>query len=113
MSGADPAQVSGLGSGNHFLEVQAVEEIADPEVAGAYGLWEGQEGAAYFAAITAAANYRPQQQADKGTHPGNPRLRARARRLARQPGRAAEQPQRDPLHADPIAPRHLNLGALV
>ena len=52
--GADPAQVSSravdrglhqvgsLGSGNHFLEVQAVEEVFDPAAAQAFGLAEGQ-----------------------------------------------------------------------
>ncbi|MGC5022920.1 RtcB family protein [Micromonospora sp. DT47] len=51
---ADPAQVSeravqrgqqqvgSLGSGNHFLEVQAVEEIYDETVAAAFGLRAGQ-----------------------------------------------------------------------
>ena len=51
---ADPAQVSGraidrglhqvgsLGSGNHFLEVQAVDEIFDPTAAEAFGLAEGR-----------------------------------------------------------------------
>ncbi|TDC81568.1 RtcB family protein [Micromonospora sp. KC606] len=51
---ADPAQVSeravqrgqqqvgSLGSGNHFLEVQAVDEIYDPGVAEAFGLRHGQ-----------------------------------------------------------------------
>ncbi|MER6169835.1 RtcB family protein [Streptosporangium sp. NPDC001681] len=51
---ADPAQVSpraverglvqvgSLGSGNHFLEVQAVEKIYDPAVAAAFGLRLGQ-----------------------------------------------------------------------
>jgi len=51
---ADPAQVSSravdrglhqvgsLGSGNHFLEVQAVEEVFDPAAARAFGLAEGQ-----------------------------------------------------------------------
>ncbi|WP_433419466.1 RtcB family protein [Microtetraspora malaysiensis] len=54
VAGADPAQVSGravergavqvgsLGSGNHFLEVQAVTEIYDAEVAAAFGLRLGQ-----------------------------------------------------------------------
>jgi tRNA-splicing ligase RtcB len=54
MPGADPRAVSGrardrgkdqlgtLGSGNHFLEVQVVEEIYDPEVAEAFGLFPGQ-----------------------------------------------------------------------
>ena len=54
LSGADPAavserayargqdQVGTLGSGNHFLEIQAVEEIFDPEAAAAYGLSRGQ-----------------------------------------------------------------------
>jgi tRNA-splicing ligase RtcB (3'-phosphate/5'-hydroxy nucleic acid ligase) len=35
-------QVGSLGSGNHFLEVQAVEEVYDEEVAGAFGLRSGQ-----------------------------------------------------------------------
>ncbi|WBC16076.1 RtcB family protein [Micromonospora sp. WMMA1998] len=51
---ADPAQVSAraiargagqvgsLGSGNHFLEVQAVEEVYDEPVAAAFGLRAGQ-----------------------------------------------------------------------
>jgi tRNA-splicing ligase RtcB len=51
---ADPAQVSAravdrgleqvgsLGSGNHFLEVQAVEEVLDEPAADAFGLHEGQ-----------------------------------------------------------------------
>jgi tRNA-splicing ligase RtcB (3'-phosphate/5'-hydroxy nucleic acid ligase) len=52
--GADPAavseraysrgldQVGTLGSGNHFLEVQVVDEILDPEAAAAFGLFGGQ-----------------------------------------------------------------------
>jgi len=52
--GADPAQVSSravdrglhqvgsLGSGNHFLEVQAVDQVFDPAAAQAFGLAEGQ-----------------------------------------------------------------------
>ena len=51
---ADPAQVSSravdrglhqvgsLGSGNHFLEIQAVAEVFDPAAAQAFGLAEGQ-----------------------------------------------------------------------
>ena len=51
---ADPAQVSAraidrglhqvgsLGSGNHFLEIQAVAEISDPAAAEAFGLADGQ-----------------------------------------------------------------------
>lgn len=51
---ADPAQVSNravdrglhqvgsLGSGNHFLEVQAVDQVFDPAAADAFGLAEGQ-----------------------------------------------------------------------
>jgi len=51
---ADPDQVSGhararglgqvgsLGSGNHFLEVQAVDTIFDEKAAAAFGLWAGQ-----------------------------------------------------------------------
>jgi tRNA-splicing ligase RtcB len=35
-------QVGSLGSGNHFLEVQAVEEIYDEAVAAAFGLRAGQ-----------------------------------------------------------------------
>ena len=54
MDGADPSAVSPrakqrggpqlgtLGSGNHFIELQEVEVIYDPEVAHAYGLFEGQ-----------------------------------------------------------------------
>ncbi len=54
VGGADPAQVSrravdrglaqvgSLGSGNHFLEVQAVAEVSDPVTAGRFGLAEGQ-----------------------------------------------------------------------
>jgi len=54
VGGADPAQVSGramdrglhqvgsLGSGNHFLEVQAVEQIFDRAAAEAFGLGDGQ-----------------------------------------------------------------------
>ncbi|HIE47479.1 TPA: RtcB family protein, partial [Candidatus Bipolaricaulota bacterium] len=54
MEGADPAavsfkakqrqfkQVGTLGSGNHYLEVQYVEEVYDPEAAAAYGIEEGQ-----------------------------------------------------------------------
>ncbi len=38
--GAD--QCGTLGSGNHFLEVQVVEEVADPAAAEAFGLAEGQ-----------------------------------------------------------------------
>ncbi|MEC9332472.1 MAG: RtcB family protein [Candidatus Thermoplasmatota archaeon] len=35
-------QVGSLGSGNHFLEVQKVDEIFDEEAAKAFGLFEGQ-----------------------------------------------------------------------
>ena len=35
-------QVGSLGGGNHFLEIQAVESIHDPDVAAVYGLEEGQ-----------------------------------------------------------------------
>ena len=35
-------QVGSLGSGNHFLEVQAVDEVHDPAVAAAFGLRDGQ-----------------------------------------------------------------------
>jgi len=54
MAGADPDQVSvkarkrgrpqmgTLGSGNHFLEIQRVEEIYDPAVARQFGLFKGQ-----------------------------------------------------------------------
>ena len=54
MSGADPDRVSDrakqrgrtqlgtLGSGNHFLEVQYVERIFEPEIAAAFGLEENQ-----------------------------------------------------------------------
>ncbi|UWZ40346.1 RtcB family protein [Dactylosporangium roseum] len=54
MAGADPGQVGeravrrglgqvgSLGSGNHFLEVQAVDRVYDERVAGAFGLRAGQ-----------------------------------------------------------------------
>jgi tRNA-splicing ligase RtcB len=54
MAGADPGAVSDrakqrggpqlgtLGSGNHFIEIQEVEEVFDQEVARAFGLFEGQ-----------------------------------------------------------------------
>jgi tRNA-splicing ligase RtcB len=54
LSGADPAavseraysrgqdQVGTLGSGNHFLEIQTVDEVFDRETAAAYGLRRGQ-----------------------------------------------------------------------
>jgi tRNA-splicing ligase RtcB len=54
LAGADPAavseraytrgqdQVGTLGSGNHFLEIQVVDEIFDREAASAYGLHQGQ-----------------------------------------------------------------------
>ena len=54
MEGADPAvlsdrafkrgrdQLGTLGSGNHFLEIQAVDLIYDPKKAKAYSLFEGQ-----------------------------------------------------------------------
>jgi tRNA-splicing ligase RtcB len=35
-------QVGTLGSGNHYLEIQVVEEILDPEAAEAYGLFQDQ-----------------------------------------------------------------------
>ncbi len=54
LAGADPGvlseralerglrQVGTLGSGNHFLEIDRVEEIYDPAVAQALGLWQDQ-----------------------------------------------------------------------
>ncbi len=54
LAGADPSQVSerakergrpqvgSLGAGNHFLEIEVVEEIYAPKVAETFGLWEGQ-----------------------------------------------------------------------
>ncbi len=54
MQGADPSAVSPrakqrgsgqlgtLGSGNHFIEIQEVEEVFDSEVARTFGLFEGQ-----------------------------------------------------------------------
>lgn len=54
MQGADPAAVSArakqrggpqlgtLGSGNHFIEIQEVQEIYDEEVARTFGLFQGQ-----------------------------------------------------------------------
>ena len=54
MEGADPSllserarkrgldQLGTLGSGNHFLEIQSVEEVFDPEIAGDFRLFEGQ-----------------------------------------------------------------------
>ncbi len=53
LGGADPGVVSErafkrgenqlgtLGSGNHFIEIQVVDEIFDPEAAGDFGLWPG------------------------------------------------------------------------
>ncbi len=54
MKGADPskvskkarergrAQVGTLGAGNHFAEIDVVDEVFDADVAAAFGLWEGQ-----------------------------------------------------------------------
>ena len=54
MTGADPAVVSKdarrrqrremgtLGSGNHYLEVQEIDEVFDPEIAAAFGLRTGE-----------------------------------------------------------------------
>ena len=54
LAGADPGKVSArakergrpqvgsLGAGNHFLEIDMVEEVYDEEVAQAFGLWEDQ-----------------------------------------------------------------------
>jgi tRNA-splicing ligase RtcB len=54
LAGADPSavsaramergrpQVGSLGGGNHFLEIDVVEEVYDPGVAEAFGLWESQ-----------------------------------------------------------------------
>lgn len=54
LPGADPSKVSSrakerglsqvgsLGSGNHFLELDVIQEVYDPQVAEAFGLWEGQ-----------------------------------------------------------------------
>lgn len=54
MEGADPETLSRraierglgqsgtLGSGNHFLEVQLIEKIFEPEIADVFGLYEGQ-----------------------------------------------------------------------
>ncbi len=54
LPGADPEQVSAraltrgkdqlgtLGSGNHFLEIEVVEQIFDESAARAFGLWKGQ-----------------------------------------------------------------------
>lgn len=35
------AQIGTLGAGNHFIEVDLIEEVFDPDTAGAYGLLEG------------------------------------------------------------------------
>jgi len=44
MEGAVPSapQLGTLGSGNHFIEIQEVEELYDQQVAKAFGLFEGQ-----------------------------------------------------------------------
>ncbi|MBC7320824.1 RtcB family protein [bacterium] len=54
MEGADPSTISGkarergapqlgtLGSGNHFIEIQRVQKIFDPEIARIFGLFEDQ-----------------------------------------------------------------------
>ncbi len=36
------SQLGSMGAGNHFVEVQHVDEIADPDVAKTFGLYEGQ-----------------------------------------------------------------------
>jgi len=35
-------QVGSLGAGNHFIEVDVVDEIYDPQAAETFGLWQGQ-----------------------------------------------------------------------
>jgi tRNA-splicing ligase RtcB len=35
-------QVGSLGAGNHFLEIDVVDEVYDPDVADVFGLWEDQ-----------------------------------------------------------------------
>jgi tRNA-splicing ligase RtcB len=54
LAGADPGRVSArakergrpqvgsLGAGNHFMEIDVVDEVYDPQVAQVFGLWEGQ-----------------------------------------------------------------------
>jgi tRNA-splicing ligase RtcB len=54
MEGADPSKVSArarkrglsqvgsLGAGNHFIEIDTVAEVYDPDVAEAFGLWSDQ-----------------------------------------------------------------------
>ncbi len=54
LPGADPSklsnrakergrpQVGSLGAGNHFIELDVITEVYDPEVAEVFGLWEGQ-----------------------------------------------------------------------
>jgi len=54
LPGADPSKVSArakergrpqvgsLGAGNHFIEIDVVDEIHDPQAAETFGLWEGQ-----------------------------------------------------------------------
>ncbi len=54
LPGADPSKVSArakergrlqvgsLGAGNHFIEVDVVDEIYDPQAAETFGLWQGQ-----------------------------------------------------------------------
>ncbi|MEA3340679.1 MAG: RtcB family protein [Chloroflexota bacterium] len=54
LAGADPSQLSkrarergrpqvgSLGAGNHFVEVEVVDEVYDSDVADAFGLWKGQ-----------------------------------------------------------------------
>jgi tRNA-splicing ligase RtcB len=59
IDGADPSKVSEkakqrgnpglgtLGSGNHFLEVAVVDQIAEPETASAMGMTDGSDYAVY------------------------------------------------------------------
>jgi tRNA-splicing ligase RtcB len=37
-----PSQVGSLGAGNHFLEIDVVTEVYDPDVAQVFGLWSDQ-----------------------------------------------------------------------
>ena len=91
MAGAEPAHVSErakerqrremgtLGSGNHYLEVQAVAEIFDPAVAGVFGLARGRRGRDHSLRL-ARARPPDRDRVPEGDGGGRESVRHRARR---------------------------------